>query len=425
METHFYLNSDKRGTNPKKTIYCYVREGQNRPIILNTKEKIDPSHWNKETKRAFTTGRGKYIGAKELNLYLDSFENEVKKVIREMRADNVSVDFEDIRKALLEKYTSRFNSLPQKELFTALDSFIKIRSSELSQNSIKKFSNLKRLLSEYEGELRKKLTFRSLDLLFFDSFLFYLIKQKKFNSNTAYKNIGLLKTFLIWSYERGLNKYDSFRKVKKKEYAVDIVSLSEDELERIEKLDLSVDLKLDRVRDLFLFGCYTGARFSDITNILRADIKGDIWYLRQIKTKNTVEIPLISQAKEILKKYEMFEFPLPRISNQKFNIYLKELMGEKAKIDTPIRLSQQRGNETITIEGKKADFITTHTARRTFITLSLIKGINPQIVMSITGHKNFKSFQKYVNLITADKKKALSEKWEKKGLKLVSLTNSS
>lgn len=420
MEIYFYLDSNKNNKNSKKTIYCYVREGREKPLIFNTREKVNPNNWNKITKRAITTGKGKFDGAKELNLYLDSFENSIKKAVREIKADNVSIEFEEIKRKLLEKFSNKTTA----NIFDALDLFIKVRENDLTESTLTKFTNLKNHLIEFQNKNYTKLSFGAIDLSFYDSFVNFLIyvKKKKLNSNSAYKNIALLKTFLAWSYDRGLNKYDYFRKFKKKEFSVDIVTLSEKELKQLENLDLSGEenIRLDKTRDLFLFACYTGARFSDIFNINRADIKENVWYLRQVKTKYTTEIPLIEEAQNILKKYELFEKPLPVITNQKLNQYLKELC-EKAKLFDKVRITEQKGNQSIEKEYQKYQLITTHTARRTFITLSLTKGMNAQIVMSITGHKSYNSFKKYVNLVTTDKQKALKETWGKSPLKLVDI----
>ena len=420
MEIYFYLDSNKHNKNTRKTIYCYVRDGREKPLIFNTREKVHPNNWNKITKRAITTGKGKFDGAKELNLYLDSFEGSLKKAIREIRADNVSIEFEEIKRKLLEKFSNKSAA----NIFDALDKFIEVRKNDLTTGTLTKFTNLKKHLIEFQNKTYTKLSFGAIDLSFYDSFVNFLIYVKKLNSNSAYKNIALLKTFLAWSYDRGLNKYDYFRKFKKKEFTVDIVTLSEQELKQIENLDLSGEenLRLDKTRDLFLFGCYTGARFSDIFNINRSDIKENVWFLRQVKTKYTTEIPLMDEAINILKKYEHYEKPLPVITNQKLNQYLKELC-KKAELSDTVRITEQKGNQFLETEYQKYELITTHTARRTFITLSLTKGMNAQIVMSITGHKSYNSFKKYVNLVTTDKQKALKDTWGKnpQPLKLVEI----
>ncbi|HMN16286.1 MAG TPA: tyrosine-type recombinase/integrase [Ignavibacteriaceae bacterium] len=416
MEVYYYLDSNKKGKNPEKMIYCYIRHKREKPLIFSTHEKINPKHWNKNKKRAITTGKGKLDGAKTLNMFLDAFENRIKTAIREIRTDNVGIDFEEIKRKLIEKVA---NKNPY-NLFEVLDIFIRVRENDLKAGTLTKFENLKRLLFEFQSINYLKLSFGAIDLSFYDHFLNFLIYQKNLNNNSAYKNISLLKTFLAWSYDREFNRYDYFRKFKKKEYPVDIVTLSENELKQLEDINLSDNTRLDKTRDLFLFGCYTGARFSDVYNINRADIKENVWYIRQVKTGNTTEVPLIESAVNIIKKYENFEKPLPTISNQKFNQYLKELC-QLAGLTEKVRITEQRGNQTTETEYQKFELVSTHTARRTFITLSLTKGMNAQIIMSITGHKSYNSFRKYVNLVTTDKQKALKESWEKPKLRLVEI----
>ena len=419
MEIYFYLDSNKNNKNTKRTIYCYVRDGREKPLIFNTREKVNPINWNKITKRAITTGKGKFDGAKELNLYLDEFASSLNKAIRKIRADNISIEFDEIKRKLLKKFSNKSTA----NIFDALDKFIEVGKNNLTEGTLTKFTNIKKHLIEFQNKNYTKLSFGAIDLEFYDSFVKYLLYDKKLNSNSAYKNIGLLKTFLAWSYDRGLNMYDDFRKFDVTEFSVDIVTLTEKELKQLENLDLSdkENLRLDKTRDLFLFACYTGARFSDIFNINRADIKENVWYPRQVKTKNTTEIPLMDKAVNILKKYELYQKPLPVITNQKLNQYLKDLC-KKAELFDTVRITEQKGNQSIETEYQKYELITTHTARRTFITLSLTNGMNAQIVMSITGHKSYKSFKKYVNLVTTDKQKALKETWEKiNPLKLVDI----
>ncbi len=324
MEVYFYLDSNKKVKNPNRTIYCYVRDGRDKVIVINTKEKVNPKHWNKKSKRAFTNGKGKMDGARELNQFLDAFETDIKKSIREIRSDDVTADFDHIRIKLLEKFKGKTAS----DIFSSIDKFIEVRKSDLTTSTLTKYTNIKKHLKEYEEFNKTKLTFGSMDLLFYDAFINFLIYNQKMNNNTAYKNISLLKTFLNWSYERGINNYDYFKKFKKKEYQVDIVTLTEEELLRIENLDLTNNQRLDKARDLFLFACYTGARFSDIENISGADIKNEIWFLRQVKTRTITEIPLFDRALNILKKYKDYEYTLPVISNQKLNKYIKEFCME-------------------------------------------------------------------------------------------------
>ena len=105
-------------------------------------------------------------------------------------------------------------------------------------------------------------------------------------------------------------------------------------------------------------------------------------------------------VKRILTNYEG-KLPVS-ISNQKTNIYLKEL-GEFAGINEPLLITKYRGVEVVEIKEPKYNLMTSHTARRTFVTLSLEKGMRPETVMEITGHKDYKMFKKY-KLLTYDER---------------------
>ena len=279
-------------------------------------------------------------------------------------------------------------------------------------------------------------------MMFYDKFLLYLLKdddkekmvdkkivvkkdkdkKKGMVNNSAYKIIGLLKIFLNWAYERNIYPYLHFKKWKIKKDKVDIITLTEQELHTLYNMKFTEEKKhLQRARDLFLFGCYTGGRFGDLSKIEHQDIKENKWYLRTGKTRDVLEIPLNDHAFTIVSRYSKTLYPLPRLSNQKLNKYVKEVCDE-AKIDDIIKTVKYRGNTPDITEKPKWKEVTTHTARRTFITQSLLRGIKAEIVMSISGHHNYKTFKKYIDITSRDKKNAIKNAWnENAGLKVVNM----
>ncbi len=416
MIVHFYLER-KNLKSPEKTIYAYIRGlHKDKTIILNTGQKINSSYWDKENERAFEKGKDKSVGARELNYFLDSYREDIKRLIREILRDNPSMDYETIKSTVLEKFGRVQKS--QQSFFEALDSFINIRKNDLSYDSIRKFTTIKNHLIEFEKKERIKLTFAKIDMLFYDKLLNFLLDEKKNVNNSAYKIIGLLKIFLKWSYDRGINKNLTFQRFKIKEEKVDIVTLTNQELDKISDLDLSSNKRLDKARDLFLFGCFTGGRFSDLSKIEWEDIKENTWYLRVKKTRDILEIPLLDEAIALINKYKNQPTPLPRISNQKLNVYIKEVC-VLTEINDPVKLTRYRGNEPLVFEGPKNEFVSAHTARRTFITQSLLRGMKAEIVMSISGHKNFKTFKKYLDITRKDKQEELRKAWNKPQLTVV------
>ena len=173
--------------------------------------------------------------------------------------------------------------------------------------------------------------------------------------------------------------------------------MNESELKRIYQLDLSNQKKYENVRDVFIIGCYTGLRFSDLKQLQKEhfNFENNIIKIESKKTGKTVVIPLHSTVKEIFNKYG---YNLPRvISNQKMNDYLKHI-SKHAQINDIVEHSRTQGGLKRKVNLYKYELVTVHTARRSFATNSFISGIPAISIMKITGHKTEKSFLKYIKI---------------------------
>jgi integrase len=172
------------------------------------------------------------------------------------------------------------------------------------------------------------------------------------------------------------------------------VALTEKEVFQLLEKDLSASPRLEKVRDLFCFGCFTGQRFSDIMRFSQDDFDGKKWDFMSIKVKKRVVVPFtgfISQALPILEKYN---YTLPVISNQKFNEYLKEI-GEIALLNNSVRIIRFSGVKEVQIRQPKFAFMSSHMARRTFVTIMLEKGVPITVVQRITQHADIRTLLKY------------------------------
>lgn len=175
-------------------------------------------------------------------------------------------------------------------------------------------------------------------------------------------------------------------------------------------LDLSNNPRLDRVRDLFLIGCYSGLRFSDFIRI-RPDyiIREDGVEMIQIFTKKTdteVVIPLVPELKTILEKYN---YHSPKsLSNQKMNEYLKEIF-RKAKFNQEILVKKSIGGQIQEIVHKKHELAQSHMARRSFATNFYHLGIPAAHLMLVTGHSTEKQFFDYINIDKIKNAKAMAK----------------
>ena len=192
-----------------------------------------------------------------------------------------------------------------------------------------------------------------------------------------------------------------------------VIFLTWDELNRLKDYQIPKDKQyLERVRDVFLFCCFTSLRYSDVRNLKRSDVKSDHIEVTTVKTADSLNIELNKFSKAILEKYKDIHFEnnmaLPVISNQKMNDYLKEL-GELAEINEPVRETYYKGNERIDEVTPKYALLSTHAGRRTFICNALALGIPAQVVMKWTGHSDYKAMKPYIDIADDIKANAMNK----------------
>ena len=217
--------------------------------------------------------------------------------------------------------------------------------------------------------------------------------------------------FLNWCVTRKyLNNEDfkNFKSIKQPDGLKVIITT--EEMKRIEALKTDKSYLLN-ARELFVLSCDTGLRFSDYSRVdrqhLKVDQDGDnVLMIRQKKTSEFIEIPLTDRAYQVV--CSLISGDIHAISNQKMNAYLKELC-ELAKIDEPFDSETWIGkNRTVEVK-PKYELVSTHTGRRTFCTKLLEQGVPAQTVMEYSGHKDYKSFAKYVNIPKQTQKRSVKE----------------
>jgi len=262
---------------------------------------------------------------------------------------------------------------------------------------------------------RDGLTFDFFDEKGLNDYVTYLRDVKEMRNSTIGKQLSFLKWFLRWAFRKGVhqnNAYDSY-KPKLKSTQKKIIFLTWEELNKLREFEIpAAKQALDRVRDVFLFQCFTGLRYSDVFNLRRSDIKGDHIEVTTVKTSDSLIIELNKHSKAILDKYKDVAFEddkvLPVITNQKMNDYLKEL-AELAGIDEPVHQTYYRGNERIDEVTPKYALLGTHAGRRTFICNALALDIPPQVVMKWTGHSDYKAMKPYIDIADDIKANAMSK----------------
>tara|TARA_R110000764_G_scaffold218944_2_gene306555 strand:- start:840 stop:1589 length:750 start_codon:yes stop_codon:yes gene_type:complete len=225
--------------------------------------------------------------------------------------------------------------------------------------------------------------------------------KKGFSLNTIGKYTRTLKTLLgaAAKPKYGVNKYNYYLEYPVLEVESHNIALNKSEIDAMYKLDLADKPYLDRVRDMFVIGCKTGLRFSDIYAIQKHHIEDDIIRLTTYKGTVKVIIPILRQTRSILSKYD---YQLPKsISNQKFNDYIKEV-GKLAGLDNIERTSINRATGEDVEFKPKYELISTHTARRSFCTNMYNDKIPVLAICAMTGHKTETEFLKYLKVDKSD-----------------------
>ena len=387
-------------------------------IEFTTGYRIDAAKWDTDKQRVRNGCTNKLKqSASEINASLLGYYTEVQEIFKKFEVEEIMPTPEQIKEAFnaqhkpIEEVKQR-KSTPN-AFYKAFDEFVRDcgRQNDWTDSTYEKFAAVKNHLMNFRDEL----TFDFFDEKGLNDYVTYLRDVKEMRNSTIGKQLSFLKWFLRWAFKKGLhqnNAYDSY-KPKLKSTQKKIIFLTWEELNKLREFEIpAAKQALDRVRDVFLFQCFTGLRYSDVFNLRKSDIKGDHIEVTTVKTSDSLIIELNNHSKAILDKYKDVAFEddkvLPVITNQKMNDYLKEL-AELAGIDEPVRQTYYRGNERIDEVTPKYALLGTHAGRRTFICNALALGIPPQVVMKWTGHSDYKAMKPYIDIADDIKANAMSK----------------
>ena len=359
--------------------------------------------------------------ASEINTALLGYYTELQEIFKRFEVAEIVPSPAEVKEAFNNRYgqnektelaSTDMSNVPS-NFYEAFDDFVRVcgRQNDWTHSTFEKFAAVKNHLKNFRSEL----SFEFFDEEGLTEYVQYLREEREMRNSTIGKQLSFLKWFLRWSFKQGMhsnNAYDTF-KPKLKDTQKKIIFLTWEELNRLREFKIPPTKQaLERVRDVFLFQCFTGLRYSDVFNLRRSDIKGDHIEVTTVKTSDSLIIELNDHSRAILEKYKDVEFEndkaLPVITNQKMNDYLKEL-AELAEINEPVRQTYYKGNERIDEVTPKYALLGTHAGRRTFICNALALGIPPQVVMKWTGHSDYKAMKPYIDIADDIKANAMSK----------------
>ena len=373
----------------------------------NSGYTIQPERWeNGRCKRNAFNSRG--VSASDINRQLAALEGIVEDIFKAFEVAD-TVPSLDVFKAEFAKRTGKGGHVKDCGNFEkALLDFVvsQERTHSWASGTVVKFGTLRRHIRSMRGEMRMK----DFNKKFYEEYITYLLRRGLKNTYIM-KFWKILTWFLRWADKNGLlddKSYLDFTPRLKTVRDKEVVYLTWDELMKVYGCEFPRGKEyLARVRDVFCFQCFTSLRYSDVAKLKRSDIVDGVIKVVTKKTGDTISIELNKYSSAILEKYKDEEKPLPVVSNQRMNVWLKEVC-YVAGIDTPVTEVYYRGSERVEETRPKYECVASHTGRRTFICNALTMGIPPSLVMEWTGHSDYKAMKPYIKI--ADKEKARAMK---------------
>ncbi len=379
----FYLKKPKNYRKGEIPIYLRITvDGV--PKELSVKRSCDSERWNPAAGRA----SGNKEAVKTLNNYLDTFEAKVYEAKRKLVEANKVITASLIKEMVLG------NNQRDRMLIKIFEDYNanmkRLTGKGYSNATWTKYERTKRFTQEFIKWKYKTddIHIRQLDFEFVTQCDLYYKTVRNCCHNTTLKYISILKTVILFCVANRWIDYDPFALFEMAKEEVEPTFLTKEEIQTI--IDKPIDNdRLKRVRDVYIFCCFTGLAYADVEKLERTEISmgvdNELWiFTDRRKTKVKSRIPLLPVSLNIIKEYEgdpvciSKNKVLPVLSNQKYNAYLKEIAD-------------------ICGISKK---LTTHTARHTFgTTVTLSNGVPIESVSKMLGHKKITTTQHYARVL--------------------------
>lgn len=383
MSILFYLKSAKASKKGLYPIYQRITINGIR-IELSTSKFVDKSKWNKEAGRI----KGNSEEARLINSYLDILKNKAYETEKWMVNNDEEINAQTFKNKLLGIEEN------QRKLLIIFEDHNKrmkeLVGKEFSNNTFKKYETTLSHTKEFLKHQYKinDISIKRVDIAFINDFDFYLRNTKNCNNNSTIKYIRNFGKIVKQCYVNGWLEKDQFLNYKGKVKEVERTYLTELEIEVLLNKNFKIN-RLELVKDIFLFSCFTGLAYIDVHNLTKSNIivgiDGEKWIsTHRQKTESASKVPILPVTQMIIDKYENHpqsnneERFLPILSNQKMNAYLKEIAA------------------VCEIEKE----LTFHIARHTFATtVTLTNGVPIESVSKMLGHKNLRTTQHYAKVL--------------------------
>lgn len=415
-EINFYLKSQNATKSGKIIVVAQIAVNYKkyRKGVGSVKQR----EWNKRTQRLKLNSLSEkdYNSNLRFNKLLDEIENKAKDLFNKTLLEKRNPTESEITNLF---FQSSKIDLADNNFFAIFDEFIKKSKAQKAERTITGYTTVKNFLDKFQTETNYIISWDSLNENFLDELASYMfIKLKKQNGYHA-KIMAVLGTFLRWAKDRKYYSGDFYEKTKGKEPEKEVIFLPLNELLHLYSYEFENE-KYTKIRDVYCFSCFTGLRFSDIESLKKEHIKSDHLLKFQQKTNDFKKVQLTPFAIEILEKYKDQAKLLPVISSQNTNKYLKECLGviaskqkENEGFNQSVILRKEIGSKKTEEIVPKHKAITFHTGRKTFISNSIMLGMNIETLKEMGAPRKEEHLKKYKKITEKFQKEQLDNTWGK------------
>ena len=391
------LNRIKK--NNKAPNYCRIPYNKKRKKF-STGLFINPIHWDSRQQMVKPKTKENNL----INIQLSLINQKISESFLILQVFPDTFDVDDIyRKYKGEDVKTEITILGAYDLHNSKTK--KLIGVDFNQLSWSRYLESRRKIAEFIKSKYNKsdLKLKQLDLKFIKDLEYYWKTVKKLKQATIYRSMQRFKKIIQFAIDENYLQTNPFNLYKNKKHKSKIIYLTEQELKDLMQYKFS-QKRLEQIRDMFVFCCYTGLAYKEMVNLRTYHISkgfdGNLWInmIRQ-KTEQSISIPLLPKAKIIIEKYKQADSDvvLPTISNQKFNSYIKE-------IGLLVGINKNMSH---------------HLARRTFATTILLYNDIPmEIVSELLGHSKMSvtqdSYAKVVQHKVSSEMNRLNKKLKKK-----------
>lgn len=401
-------------------------------IFIYTGRSVETCHWDK--KKCFVKS---YVGKSTTTLLiqrLKELEIDILTLLDRYKNGKPKLSFNDFQsklQGLVERTDKKIllpgkaASAPKDSLVGFIDQFVfdcetgvrlSPKRQKLKPSSISSYKTTQSLLIKFQNHTKTVIQLKDFSQSVIDKFSDFLIIDEEFAMNTHAKS--MMDLLQIIKYAVKHKKIPAAKMVElefdTRREETDSIYLTEDEILQLLDINEFDEPVHEQVRDVFVLGCFTGMRFSDYSKIDTTAIRNNRLEFVQKKTGAKVTIPIHPVVNSILKKYDN---KLPLVpENNEFNRIIK-IVGEMLPcLHVPFTKQVTYKRELTEFVAMKYSFLQTHTARRSFCSNEYLKGTDPMIIMSISGHKSHKSFMRYIKVSGEQFADKLEKIWESRGI---------